>query len=148
MSIGCYVFCFFKQKTAYEMRISDWSSDVCSSDLMGIFGPSNDMLTVMVKSATGLVMLALPLLRLFAAGGPGWGEAIAVGQPIIPTLDIAFLLTGVWLVRNCWQAIGKRRQAEAPTGRSEEHTSELQSLMRISYAVFCLKKKTKQTPKT
>src|SRR3546814_10500952 len=30
----CYVFCFFKQKTAYEMRISDWSSDVCSSDLM------------------------------------------------------------------------------------------------------------------
>src|SRR3546814_6598770 len=76
--------------------------------LMGIFGPSNDMLTVMVKSATGLVMLALPLLRLFAAGGPGWGEAIAVGQPIIPTLDIAFLLTGVWLVRNCWQAIDRK----------------------------------------
>src|SRR3546814_14019750 len=55
--------------------------------LMGIFAPSNDMLTMMVKSATGLVMLALPLLRLFAAGGPGWGEAIAVGQPIIPALD-------------------------------------------------------------
>src|SRR3546814_13896311 len=35
------VFCFFKQKTAYEMRISDWSSDVCSSDLE-IFRPSND----------------------------------------------------------------------------------------------------------
>src|SRR3546814_9539528 len=32
------VFFFFKQKTAYEMRISDWSSDVCSSDLTGIFG--------------------------------------------------------------------------------------------------------------
>src|SRR3546814_5582112 len=31
---GCFIF-FFKQKTAYEMRISDWSSDVCSSDLMG-----------------------------------------------------------------------------------------------------------------
>src|SRR3546814_114189 len=30
-----YSFCFFKQKTAYEMRISDWSSDVCSSDLVG-----------------------------------------------------------------------------------------------------------------
>src|SRR3546814_16062608 len=29
------MFCFFKQKTAYEMRISDWSSDVCSSDLIG-----------------------------------------------------------------------------------------------------------------
>src|SRR3546814_10511040 len=32
-----YLFCFFKQKTAYEMRISDWSSDVCSSDLVGAF---------------------------------------------------------------------------------------------------------------
>src|SRR3546814_19421318 len=31
----CFVFFFFKQKTAYEMRISDWSSDVCSSDLVG-----------------------------------------------------------------------------------------------------------------
>src|SRR3546814_6799560 len=31
----CLSFCFFKQKTAYEMRISDWSSDVCSSDLVG-----------------------------------------------------------------------------------------------------------------
>src|SRR3546814_5008820 len=33
--VCCLVFCFFKQKTAYEMRISDWSSDVCSSDLLG-----------------------------------------------------------------------------------------------------------------
>src|SRR3546814_6401499 len=33
LSCGCFVFFFFKQKTAYEMRISDWSSDVCSSDL-------------------------------------------------------------------------------------------------------------------
>src|SRR3546814_3484963 len=36
MSISCFTFVFFKQKTAYEMRISDWSSDVCSSDLRGI----------------------------------------------------------------------------------------------------------------
>src|SRR3546814_5520932 len=34
----CVVFFFFKQKTAYEMRISDWSSDVCSSDLKGVPG--------------------------------------------------------------------------------------------------------------
>src|SRR3546814_3766025 len=33
MFVACMIFCFFKQKTAYEMRISDWSSDVCSSDL-------------------------------------------------------------------------------------------------------------------
>src|SRR3546814_7138688 len=36
----CVYFFFFKQKTAYEMRISDWSSDVCSSDLIRYFGPS------------------------------------------------------------------------------------------------------------
>src|SRR3546814_8206471 len=35
MFFGCAVVFFFKQKTAYEMRISDWSSDVCSSDLLG-----------------------------------------------------------------------------------------------------------------
>src|SRR3546814_1544951 len=38
-----------------------------------------------------------------------------------------------------------QKLAELPPGRSEEHTSELQSLMRISYAVFCLKKKKKST---
>src|SRR3546814_10624784 len=37
MSLMICVFFFFKQKTAYEMRISDWSSDVCSSDLAGLF---------------------------------------------------------------------------------------------------------------
>src|SRR3546814_17933986 len=84
--------------------------------LMGIFGPSNDMLTVMVKSATGLVMLALPLLRLFAAGGPGWGAAIAVGQPTLPTLDLAFLLTGVRTVRHCLPAIGTRGRDDTPQG--------------------------------
>src|SRR3546814_4193578 len=39
MCILMFYFCFFKQKTAYEMRISDWSSDVCSSDLMCMLPP-------------------------------------------------------------------------------------------------------------
>src|SRR3546814_5118724 len=43
---------------------------------------------------------------------------------------------------------GRRFQADVVIGRSEEHTSELQSLMRISYAVFCLKKKTNNTKTT
>src|SRR3546814_20210397 len=38
MIVFCFVFFFFKQKTAYEMRISDWSSDVCSSDLVYVYG--------------------------------------------------------------------------------------------------------------
>src|SRR3546814_6633028 len=41
-----FVFFFFKQKTAYEMRISDWSSDVCSSDLRADLGPPAAHLTV------------------------------------------------------------------------------------------------------
>src|SRR3546814_6493627 len=38
-----YYFCFFKQKTAYELRISDWSSDVCSSDLLGFVAGSQQV---------------------------------------------------------------------------------------------------------
>src|SRR3546814_3535748 len=45
-------------------------------------------------------------------------------------------------LRSCWRGAGRQRMRVG--GRSEEHTSELQSLMRISYAVFCLKKKNKQ----
>src|SRR3546814_18280977 len=41
MSVGLLLFFFFKQKTAYEMRISDWSSDVCSSDLRPVHRPRN-----------------------------------------------------------------------------------------------------------
>src|SRR3546814_8338939 len=40
LGVWCFVFVFFKQKTAYEMRISDWSSDVCSSDLIVFDGDS------------------------------------------------------------------------------------------------------------
>src|SRR3546814_8200054 len=59
---SCFMFFFFKQKTAYEMRISDWSSDVCSSDLhthfanpVGLDSPGN------YSSATDLVKMALIL---------------------------------------------------------------------------------------
>src|SRR3546814_2536981 len=81
-------FFFFKQKTAYEMRISDWSSDVCSSDLAA----------TIVRNEGG----------------------------VITSYD-GDRVMGVF--------VGESQ------ARSEEHTSELQSLMRISYAVFCLKTK-------
>src|SRR3546814_7705615 len=102
---------FFNQKTAYEMRISDWSSDVCSSDLLawrtrhGWSPRSNARL--------------LSALRAF------FGHRVRQGQR---KDDPTALL-------------------EPPKLRSEEHTSELQSLMRISYAVFCLKKKKYTTHK-
>src|SRR3546814_5891918 len=58
----CCVFCFFKQKTAYEMRISDWSSDVCSSDLSRRGWPAMSDATKPVLE----LMIAAP--RGFCAG--------------------------------------------------------------------------------
>ena len=80
---------------------------------MGLLASSNDALVRTLKGGTGLVMLALPALRLFAAGGPGWGEAIAANQPIIAALDFAFLATGVWLIHSCRRA-DTRSRAELP----------------------------------
>src|SRR3546814_5030800 len=96
---------FFKQKTAYEMRISDWSSDVCSSDL----GKSH-------------------LVKEIDALGGVMAEATDKGGIQFRVLN--------------------SRKGPAVRARSEEHTSELQSLMRISYPVFCLKKNNHITPLT
>src|SRR3546814_2638611 len=107
------VFFFFKQKTAYEMRISDWSSDVCSSDL----GAGKTALRqAQGKWEKGVVetMHRRQFMGAAALGG------LAVGLPAAS-----------------WAA----EDFAGLANRSEEHTSELQSLMRISYAVFCLKKK-------
>src|SRR3546814_2347562 len=112
-----FFFFFFKQKTAYEMRISDWSSDVCSSDLIYI---------ALIVGITLVVLwigdrecrLAITTLLV--------GSALTLG---------ALFLTGSYFERIDWLML-------VIDLRSEEHTSELQSLMRSSYAVFCLKKKT------
>src|SRR3546814_5405682 len=50
-ALGISFFCFFEQKTAYEMRISDWSSDVCSSDLKKMFSNTEDLLPVISFNA-------------------------------------------------------------------------------------------------
>src|SRR3546814_1338542 len=92
------------------MRISDWSSDVCSSDLRHSPSPPSAY-----------------ACQIHAASSRPDGRRHSCG-PVVPQSKA--------------QA---GRHAVPPTFRSEEHTSELQSLMRISYAVFCLKKK-KLTP--
>src|SRR3546814_2364205 len=108
----CFLFFFFfKQKTAYEMRISDWSSDVCSSDL---------------KMHQGHRGANHPVKRLDD------------GRVEITSMNHGFAVEAATLPEN----------AQATHVRSEEHTSELQSLMRISYAVFCLKKKNKNNTET
>src|SRR3546814_8516497 len=98
------------------MRISDWSSDVCSSDLLlwgWLWGPAG-------------LLLAVPLLAI----------AKILCDHIEPLAVVGEYLSSLP------PGSGASRPAAEP--RSEEHTSELQSLMRISYAVFCLKKKTKK----
>src|SRR3546814_9983009 len=111
------------------MRISGWSSDVCSSDLR-----------LAIESATGdlggqdqIYCLQLAILE---------AERTLLGV----VGDIAAELHTLLAVRNRLAAEARiqRQRIEIEDlrrKRSEEHTSELQSLMRISYAVFCLKKK-------
>src|SRR3546814_2557828 len=128
------VFCFFKQKTAYEMRISDWSSDVCSSDLTSTINFCN------VGERTNVTGSA-KFRDLIKAGDYSAGLAIArqqveAGAQVIDVNMDEGMLDGVVAMRTFLNLIA----SEPDISRSEEHTSELQSLMRISYAVFCLKK--------
>src|SRR3546814_1982794 len=110
------------------MRISDWSSDVCSSDLPA---PVFDFFNTQILKQTGLYL-----------------------QDQVDFGEVASLVLGIRRDRYTKQDAGAPREVTSrttkragltinvtPTLRSEEHTSELQSLMRISYAVFCLKKK-------
>src|SRR3546814_1797062 len=116
------------------MRISDWSSDVCSSDLIcqrrgalsrfrshgGCRFRSIRSEELAMKIAIGFV-IALAAASL--AGCVGYGYSGDYGYGGYPNGSYP----------------GDRYPGSNYPGRSEEHTSELQSLMRISYAVFCLK---------
>src|SRR3546814_9035534 len=138
---SCFFF-FFKQKTAYEMRISDWSSDVCSSDL--------DLResVAKVRQALGLPEAAADGYRRVA----DYREK-ALGARAEPTLRArAEQASAMLLAAQPKPALALLQKTLSDASalppddplRSEEHTSELQSLMRISYAGFCLKK-TKHT---
>src|SRR3546814_5969285 len=157
------------------MRISDWSSDVCSSDLLEL-KPQRLWRLKRDIFALGFLQVALCGAALAAiiyfSTSFTWGAAIALGLPlslsstaqVLPSLknsgrinspygekafsvllfqdlSIVPLITIIAaLSRNPADALGPPR--------SEEHTSELPSLMRISYAVFCLKKKTQEQTTT
>src|SRR3546814_1501991 len=101
------------------MRISDWSSDVCSSDLFDV---------ILFKPVTGIE----PTPEQAAAMDRKRKE---LGLPSGP----AYFVNIRELVAE--HSDSKTYGPLSAATRSEEHTSELQSLMRISYAVFCLKKK-------
>src|SRR3546814_8638366 len=115
------------------MRISDWSSDVCSSDLNVVTRrPSY------TQSAEGELTVGN-----YGAFGVSGSYNDALGDAA------AFSVYAAKRKRDGWMDVrtgnGPRTNDEDyDQNRSEEHTSELQSLMRISYAVFCLKKKKQQ----
>src|SRR3546814_6168117 len=114
------------------MRISDWSSDVCSSDLelADLAGLGDQPAVVAHPVGEEVRQVAVPHDPVVIGHGvtdrlrPG-------GVPVHPLGHIGDAVLVLHVERS------------DPT-RSEEHTSELQSLMRISYAVFCLKKKKRQ----
>src|SRR3546814_10697721 len=116
------MFFFCKQKTAYEMRISDWSSDVCSSDLLF------QHVTLLRQRRRH---------RLDADGA----AAVVIGDAahVAPVHGIESAFVDVHAAQRTVRL--HRGHGFDAVARSEKHTSELQSLMRISYAVFCLKKK-------
>src|SRR3546814_7308758 len=141
MYLRCFmfVFFFFKQKTAYEMRISDWSSDVCSSDLhcyrkasRNCFDQENFMPDSLIRldRYAGFSTQSLHHPR----GGPFRSPA---GAPLSQRRNTCSNLqsgTPATPPTSIWRPVPTT--ASSPTPRSEEHTSDLQSLMRISYAVF------------
>src|SRR3546814_7320969 len=131
---------FFKQKTAYEMRISDWSSDVCSSDLAEVemqFIDCGRALHIYTNGEAREFVRVDRMPNTYRRTEAQGGFALVVDyvQRTPRQLDVRWDFNG--------QAThpGSLTWLRPLPSRSEEHTSELQSLMRISYAVFCLTKK-------
>src|SRR3546814_4654772 len=122
------------------MRISDWSSDVCSSDLFagevpGLLRPRQWLRVDLVPLAVGGAIILRDISAAMDDLGAGdarraLADAIeahgAIGRAVLS-------------VREAIEDANEALTAMVGVDRSEEHTSQLQSLMRISYAVFCLK---------
>src|SRR3546814_6931575 len=136
-------------KTADEMRISDWSSDGCSSDLLATYfdGPFNFLVCCYYFNEKIDQRNQLFFGDDFRDYGDALIQAASGGGLSVATLEgalgsyegdpakyaDAFLRSG--------DGFDEAYSLKNTSWRSEENTSELQSLMRISYAVFCLKKK-------
>src|SRR3546814_9882739 len=113
------------------MRISDWSSDVCSSDLSEV---------IIGFAWSTLLSRTAGISNLLVAVG-------LLDQPVALVPNFAAVLTGMvyqalpYTILVLYPALARLDNSFVEAARSEEHTSELQSLMRISYAVFCLTQK-------
>src|SRR3546814_2370971 len=174
MCVGIFVLCFFffKQKTAYELRISDWSSDVCSSDLgyfpnLAVLNSGVNPVVFIRGFGSGPNNVAFDQEVSVYLDGIYGGRGAQFSAPFfdLERMEVLRGPQGALFGRNTAAGAislvsakpGNRFEGHVSAGydferdgydvsgvvsgpvRSEEHTSELQSLMRNSYAVFCLK---------
>src|SRR3546814_7094568 len=164
-------FFFFNKKKAYERRISDWSSDVCSSDRLVSTTPADgatgfpaagDLEVVfneVVDAAAGAFALACDVSGGVALSHPASGAAFTLstntalhgGEHCVLSIDAAKLTDAGGAHPGTNASVGFNvaeggggddddgyyAHVNASSPRSEEHTSELQSQMRISYHAFC-----------
>src|SRR3546814_3124923 len=117
------------------MRISDWSSDLCSSDLVVRLALRHAFNHVEQDDVAEFLLRGEQRQRSADIPGSDQSDLLASHGA-----RHSFVASPALVQRPA----GAR--ANAPLRRSEEHTSELQSLMRISYAVFCLQKKNHTPP--
>src|SRR3546814_2136824 len=134
---------------AYALRISDWSSDLCSADLLGLGDGPRVGWNFSVHNHNSIIY------GYVSHYSHRVKRRYRFGRPLHASLSLAARSSRI-CSRAIWRPIASARRVSAAStaavrstgalslagARSEEHTSELQSLMRISYAVFCLKKKT------
>src|SRR3546814_5514811 len=133
------------------MRISDWSSDVCSSDLAGStsgvaqwtgkFSGTWPGVTHNSGYEPGPYANEKPLFTITAANAAQYAGKLSEGEKALLSKYPKSFRMNIYPSHRDF-AESARTCERAKKNRSEEHTSELQSLMRSSYAVFCWKKKT------
>src|SRR3546814_4499045 len=124
------------------MRISDWSSDVCSSDLLGVCKAATKEINC-VHFVSPLILHSLSIrARCMAMVRRAWA-AMVINMDSHPHETRKCRVPSRLQTARPIHALPCERRTlpRWALGRSEEHTSELQSLMRISYAVICLKQK-------
>src|SRR3546814_8424970 len=135
------VFFFFKHRPAYEMRIIYWSSDLCSSDVNAILLAASTVVSCPISVPPGLSFSKSLTQRANPGNRHNTHRPSLTGSS---QADLAVRPTRIWQDEH-WNgaypdSIDNITLSHITQSRSEEHTSEHQPLMRITYAVFCLKK--------
>src|SRR3546814_5290457 len=120
------------------MRISDWSSDVCSSDLIRRYAVLLRQEHGVPADLVGCHMLLIDGYVVEGHVSAATVKRLLAERPAIRGIAMPGMPTGV-------PGMPGPKEGPIEVFRSEEHTSELQSLLRISYAVFCFKKTTRHT---